>query len=237
MIEIAELDSMTRAEVSRIKAFMSRATDRFRPPYGKQVIESPRQCVFAGSVNHSTYLRDETGGRRFWPVRCGEIDVDALARDRNQLWAEAVSQYRAGEVWWLETRELIQEAEQQQSDRYEEDPWQSLIAAWVEDPQERVDVNWHPVPARLASDDESLCRYPEHLESLHWKAPGSMDARRSKPRSAMRLRAHEVGATPEAKRGRPLMALPEGAMSCHQCHNYVTSSVTSGKVLYFLTCH
>jgi putative DNA primase/helicase len=156
VIEIAELDSMTRAEVSRIKAFMSRATDRFRPPYGKQVIESPRQCVFAGSVNHSTYLRDETGGRRFWPVRCGEIDVDALARDRNQLWAEAVSQYRAGEVWWLETRELIQEAEQQQSDRYEEDPWQSLIAAWVEDPQERVDVNWHPVPA-FSSDDESLC--------------------------------------------------------------------------------
>jgi predicted P-loop ATPase len=156
VIEIAELDSMTRAEVSRIKAFMSRATDRFRPPYGKNVIESPRQCVFAGSVNHSTYLRDETGGRRFWPVRCGEVDVDALARDRDQLWAEAIVQYRSGEVWWLETRELVQEAEQQQSDRYEEDAWHALIAAWVENPEERRDPTGHPIGA-FSSDHQSVC--------------------------------------------------------------------------------
>jgi predicted P-loop ATPase len=156
IIEIAELDSMTRAEVSRIKAFMSRATDRFRPPYGKQVIESPRQCVFAGSVNHWTYLRDETGGRRFWPARCGEIDVEALARDRDQLWAEAVSQYRRGEVWWLETRELIQEAEQQQSDRYEEDPWQGLIAGWILNPQERRGPSGEPF-TEFTSYHQSVC--------------------------------------------------------------------------------
>jgi len=156
VVEIAELDSMTRTEVSRIKAFMSRATDRFRPPYGKQVIESPRQCVFAGSVNHSTYLRDETGGRRFWPVVCGEIDVDALARDRNQLWAEAVSQYVHGEVWWLETPELIQEAERQQSDRYEEDAWHGLIATWVENPQKRRDGTGYP-EAGFSSDNQSVC--------------------------------------------------------------------------------
>jgi predicted P-loop ATPase len=71
IIELAELDSMSRADVGRIKAFMSRSVDRFRPPYGKRLIESPRQCVFAGSVNHSDYLRDETGARRFWPVECG----------------------------------------------------------------------------------------------------------------------------------------------------------------------
>jgi len=156
VIEIAELDSMTRAEVSRIKAFMSRTTDRFRPPYGKQAIESPRQCVFTGSVNHSTYLRDETGGRRFWPVHCGEVDVDALAKDRDQLWAEAIFQYRSGEVWWLETRELIQEAEQQQSDRYEEDAWQVLIAAWIENPEERRDMTGHPIGA-FSSDHQSVC--------------------------------------------------------------------------------
>jgi hypothetical protein len=78
IIELSELDSPGRAEVSRIKAFMSRTTDRFRPPYGKRLIESPRQCVFAGSVNHSSYLRDDTGGRRFWPVACGRIDIDFL---------------------------------------------------------------------------------------------------------------------------------------------------------------
>lgn len=69
IIEIAELDSMSRADVCKIKGFISRTTDRFRPPYGKRLIESPRQRAFAGSVNHSRYLRDETGGRRFWPVR------------------------------------------------------------------------------------------------------------------------------------------------------------------------
>jgi predicted P-loop ATPase len=99
IIELSELDSLSNSEVARIKAFMSRTTDRFRPPYGMRLVESPRQCVFAGTVNHSTYLRDETGGRRFWPVACGQIDIDALARHRDQLWAEANTRFDAGAVW------------------------------------------------------------------------------------------------------------------------------------------
>ena len=63
IIELSELDNLSHAEVARIKAFMSRTTDRFRPPYGMRLVESPRQCVFAGTVNHGTYLRDETGGQ------------------------------------------------------------------------------------------------------------------------------------------------------------------------------
>jgi predicted P-loop ATPase len=108
IIELSELDNLGHAEVARIKAFMSRTTDRFRPPYGMRLIESPRQCVFAGTVNHGTYLRDETGGRRFWPAICGCIHVDALARDRDQLWAEAKVRFESGSVWWLETPELVQ---------------------------------------------------------------------------------------------------------------------------------
>ncbi|MGQ9652407.1 MAG: VapE domain-containing protein, partial [Phycisphaerae bacterium] len=100
VIEIAELDSMSRSEVGRIKAFMSRAIDRFRPPYAKRLIASPRQCVFAGSVNHGTYLRNETGGRRFWPVECkaAMIDTDSLAAVRGQLWAEATYLYLRGQA-------------------------------------------------------------------------------------------------------------------------------------------
>src|SRR5512132_1741296 len=110
IIELSEFDNLSHAEVARIKAFMSRTTDRFRPPYGMRLVESQRQCVFAGTVNHGTYLRDETGGRRFWPIRCGRIDVEALARDRDQLWAEARLKFDGGTLWWLDSDELIRMA-------------------------------------------------------------------------------------------------------------------------------
>ena len=100
-LEIAELASMRKAEVERVKAFASRRTDRFRPAYGKRVIEMPRQCVLIGTTNADRYLKDESGARRFWPIRCGFIDIAAVKRDRDQIWAEAVCSYRAGERWWL----------------------------------------------------------------------------------------------------------------------------------------
>jgi predicted P-loop ATPase len=133
IIEVAELDSMTRAEVSTIKAFMSRTHDRFRPPYGKRLVDLARQCVFAGSINpEGGYLKDATGGRRFWPVACGVIGLDNLANDRNQLWAEARARFLRGDPWWLETRELDQLAAEQQAERYQGDAWEDLIAEWLE---------------------------------------------------------------------------------------------------------
>jgi len=113
IVEIAELDAIGRAEVSRIKAFLTRTTDRFRPPYGRYTVEVPRQCVFAGTVNPDTYLRDETGNRRFWPLRCGAIDIAALARDRAEAAAAQEARYQA-DAWdaridrWLthETRSV-----------------------------------------------------------------------------------------------------------------------------------
>jgi predicted P-loop ATPase len=132
LIEIAELDSMTRSEVSRVKAFMSRSVDRFRPPYGRRPMDVPRECIFAGTTNKQDYLKDETGGRRFWPVGCGRINLDDLRRDRDQLWAEAVTRYRAGATWWLDRKELVDAASSEQQERYDADPWQVLIEQWVE---------------------------------------------------------------------------------------------------------
>jgi predicted P-loop ATPase len=131
VIEIAELDAISRAEVSRIKAFLSRTVDRYRPPYERYVVDVPRQCVFAGSVNPDTYLRDETGNRRFWPLRCGTIDLDALRRDRNQLWAEALARFRNGAIWWLQDPELVAMADAAQAERMQADAWDSLIERWI----------------------------------------------------------------------------------------------------------
>ena len=103
---------------------------------------------------YNTYLRDETGGRRFWPVRCTEIKIDDLARDRNQLWAQAVVRFRDGAVWWFDSPELNHVAEQEQASRYDGDPWEYLIAAWLEHPTARYDCG-SPI-APFTSTDESV---------------------------------------------------------------------------------
>jgi predicted P-loop ATPase len=131
IIEVAELDGMSRAEVVRVKAFFSRSTDRFRPPYGRRVVEMPRQCVFIGSTNAESFLKDETGARRFWPVACGTINVSAVRRDRGQLWAEALARFNQGETWWLTDKAALHAAEQAQDERYVGDVWEDRIAAYV----------------------------------------------------------------------------------------------------------
>jgi predicted P-loop ATPase len=101
IIELAELASVRRAEVEAVKSYISRTQDVYRPPYGRRAVTVPRQCVFIGTTNEREYLRDRTGNRRYWPVHCVEIDLGALERDRNQLWAEAVAWYRQGRPWHL----------------------------------------------------------------------------------------------------------------------------------------
>ncbi|TAN59443.1 MAG: P-loop ATPase [Magnetospirillum sp.] len=142
IIEIAELDAIGRAEVSRIKSFLTRTNDRYRPPYERYVIDVPRQCVFAGSVNPDTYLRDETGNRRFWPIRCGQIDLGALRQDRDQLWAEAVTMYAQGAIWWLADPELIALAAAEQEQRYHSDAWDGLIDRWLSYEKRRVNYGY-----------------------------------------------------------------------------------------------
>lgn len=105
IVELAELDGFSRAESSRAKAFFSSPTDTFVPKYIAWSIKVPRQCVFAGTVNHGTYLRDTTGNRRYWPVKIQRAEIDALRSDRDQLWAEAVHRYNQGERWWVEPDE------------------------------------------------------------------------------------------------------------------------------------
>ena len=128
--EIGELASFNRSEVTKIKAFVSSQADNLRPSYGRRNQDFPRQCVFIGTTNAKNYLGDTTGNRRYWPVACGAIDVEALRRDRDQLWAEAAARYGAGERWWLEGEEVAL-AMAEQAEREAEDPWEAKIEAWI----------------------------------------------------------------------------------------------------------
>lgn len=93
-IEMAELDQLRRNEIETIKAFITCTVDKVRPPYGRKVVEMPRQCVFFGTTNKDTYLKDETGNRRFKPVKVGRLNFDQLKKDRDQLLAEALFIYQ-----------------------------------------------------------------------------------------------------------------------------------------------
>jgi len=134
-VELAELDGFNRAEASRSKAFFTRTEDRYRNPYGRKPVTIPRTGVFAGSVNHATYLKDDTGNRRYWPVRVadgkGVMDLDALRAERDQLWAEAMQLYKAGFEWWVRASEQsLYEAEQDA--RYIGDAYETRIKRWLD---------------------------------------------------------------------------------------------------------
>jgi predicted P-loop ATPase len=130
IVELGELAAMQRSEVEIVKAFISRTEERFRPAYGRNEVRYPRQCVFVGTTNRSDFLRDETGNRRFWPVSVGRVDIDAIERDRDQLWAEAVHRFNGGELWWLEG-EVAKVASEVQESRVQEDAWRGEIANYL----------------------------------------------------------------------------------------------------------
>ncbi|WP_153100819.1 VapE domain-containing protein [Paraburkholderia hayleyella] len=93
-IELAELDALSKSDSSNAKRFFTTAVDTYRPPYARRAVDVPRQGVFGGTVNFDTYLKDESGNRRYWPVKVGaSLDLPTLARERNQIWAEAYQVY------------------------------------------------------------------------------------------------------------------------------------------------
>ncbi len=136
VIELSELQSFSKSEIEHIKAFMSRTEDRARMAYGRRVQSYKRQTVFVGTTNDSEYLKDDTGNRRFWPVKCeiDLVDFDKLAVERDQIWAEAVVRYRKGEKLYFDDPEIENLAKTEQAERHSEDEWIGLISDWLERP-------------------------------------------------------------------------------------------------------
>lgn len=133
IVEIAELAAMMKKNSEDVKSFLSRRVDKYRPPYGANTVERRRRCVFAGTHNPGAvaYLKDETGARRFWPVRVTACDIAALDQDRDQIWAEAVHRWRSGERYWLEDSEIAL-ATVEQDERQEEEIWAEAINRCLE---------------------------------------------------------------------------------------------------------
>jgi putative DNA primase/helicase len=129
--ELSELDALNRRDVARVKAFISAPSDRYRPSYGRRQIDAPRQVSFIGTTNADAYLSDDTGARRFLPVRCGTIDLEGLKGDRAQIWAEALFRFKAGEAWHL-TGIAAQAAAEEQEARRIADPWETSIVDWLD---------------------------------------------------------------------------------------------------------
>jgi putative DNA primase/helicase len=147
LYELAELASMRARDAEVVKGFLSAQSDRFRPPYGRNVVVLPRQSVVCGSTNEPEFLDDPTGARRFHPVRVGRVDLAGIARDRGQLWAEAYEPFgdAVPPTWWLTPEEDAQLVEAQ-APFQRTDPWEVAIRAWLY--PEHAGVGWDYIAHR-----------------------------------------------------------------------------------------
>lgn len=169
IMEMPELSDMKRAEVETMKAFVSKEDDRFRIAFGRTVESYPRQNIFIGTTNEDEFLKDQTGNRRFWPIildgNKATKDVFKMsARDRDQLWAEAVYYYVMGEDLYL-TGEVNQMAIEVQDRFTEKETFTNIIQKYLSTP---VPKNWYQLKhydrlEYLNSPDDNMIGKPELL--------------------------------------------------------------------------
>ena len=136
IMEVGELAGMRKAEAETIKLYISKQVDRFRPAYGRRTQEFPRQCIFIGTTNEHTFLRDVTGNRRFWVVDTPDapaVDMwDDLTPEKVALiWGEAVEMFRRGEKLYL-PKDLERVAREVQETYEEENPREGIVVAYLD---------------------------------------------------------------------------------------------------------
>ena len=156
IIEMGELASIKRSDVESVKAYLSKRDDSYRAAYGRRKENHPRQCVFCGTTNEALFLKGDNGNRRFWVIavdpalRKYRHWQEALDRDRDQLWAEAVEYYRRGERLYL-SDELEAQARQRQ-EAYNDDSDDPIV----------LPADW---PTRDIPDRRRYIRTPDPLQA------------------------------------------------------------------------
>lgn len=168
LVEIAELDSFNRAEVTRIKQVVTCSVDRYRSPYARSAADHPRMSIFVGTTNETNYLRDHTGARRFWPIRCHEIDLALIDAEREQLYAEAVARFKKGETWHVMPAGLTAA---EQEERRAVDEWENIVSVHL---SERTQTSMREVADYLKIDMAKLDmvvqkRIATVLRTLGWE--------------------------------------------------------------------
>lgn len=136
IMEIGELAGMRKADLDKVKAFISRQDDKYRASFGRRVTPHPRQCVFFGTTNSQNgYLRDITGNRRYWNVKVPgsgkykpwDMDEDTV----KQIWAEVMVYAKAGEKLYL-SPELEDYAKEEQRAAMERDDREGLVQEYLD---------------------------------------------------------------------------------------------------------
>lgn len=166
VVELGELSSIKRSDVEQVKAHLSKQVDIYRAAYARRVLEHPRQCVFCGTTNKALFLKGDTGNRRFWVIpvvaemRKYRDWSEAIRRDRDQLWAEAVHYYKQGEPLYL-SEELEAQAKQRQQD-FNDDNDDPIVAMLDKYLNTLLPVNWDTMDIQAR---RSYLRDPDPLQA------------------------------------------------------------------------
>ena len=148
------------------------------PQPRRRPADHPRQVVFVATTNNTEALTDPTGARRFWTVLVGDPDLDALVRDREQLFAEAIVRYRAGEPWHLDAEHAALLVEAQRQFEVPE-AWEAVIEPWVE----RQETPFTVEDAMREGLGLSVDRWTPKVRQRVGKALARLGCTKTRPRS------------------------------------------------------
>lgn len=193
-IELGEVEqSIKRAQMGKLKQFLTERYDTFRKPYDRKPITIPRSFILVGSTNKQEFLIDETGNRRFWVIDIKEkIDIDWVKKNRDLIWAAATAAYLQGELIYLS--EIDQELSNRHNKQHEkDDPWAGDIAAWVEkrgdQPFTTTDVAREAIGKELKYlNNVDQSRISQTLEQLGLQKPTKTERVNKKPGKYWRVK-------------------------------------------------